>query len=147
MQKKKANKMTLEESISTEPVKEKLRELNKCMHGEQTIVYAFGNFLADRLGDKKICPETFSLKAELALYDLEGGVDGRTGEKIDSDLVRYRPIIYDLLRLCIPAIASAVCPENFAESVKEVRRKIQKNLHKLAEERKRSQEYKKPQPL
>ena len=58
--------------------------------------------------------------AELALYDLETGVDGYTGEPIRNELAGYPPLIYAILRKKVPEIAEAVCPEDFANGVREV---------------------------
>jgi len=55
---------------------------------------------------------------ELALYDLQTGVNGFTGKPIQSRLVGYPTMIYALLRMEIPRIADAIFPAEFAAGVK-----------------------------
>lgn len=60
------------------------------------------------------------MASELALYDLQQGVDGFSGKPIQNRLVGYPSMIYGLLRMQVPQIAEAVCPEDFAKGVKEM---------------------------
>jgi hypothetical protein len=110
--------MSIDEAISMEPVKEKLRNLREHMPDQQDETYAFGAYLADRL-NPKLVPMGFNMAAELTLYDLEKGVDGFSGQPINSVLVGYPSMVYDLLRTQVPQIAEAVCPEDFAKRVKD----------------------------
>ena len=110
--------MSLEGAISTEPIKEKLKNLRQYMPNQQDVIYDFGAYLADRL-NPELVSQGFNMAAELALYDLQKGVDGVTGQPIRSRLVGYPPVIYGLLRMQVPEIAEAVCPEDFAKGVRE----------------------------
>lgn len=111
--------MGLENAISMEPVKEKLRNLKEYMPGEDQTIYDFGEFLADRL-NSIVVPRGFYLATELALCDLRAGI-GRFGRhQVKSSLVGYSPVIYDRIGIYIPNIAKAVCPEDFAERVKQI---------------------------
>src|SRR3989344_4941338 len=74
-------RVLLEEAISMIPVKEKLRDLEKYMPKSDDTIHDFGRYLADRLNDRLV-PEGFNLGAELALYDLQTGIDGFTGQPI-----------------------------------------------------------------
>ncbi len=111
--------MSIDEAISMEPVQEKLRNLREHMPDQQDVTYDFGAYLADRL-NPELVPQGFNMAAELALYDLQKGVDGFTGQPIQSRLVGYPSMIYGLLRMQVPQIAEAVCPEDFAKGVKEM---------------------------
>jgi len=111
--------MDIKKSISMEPVKEKLRNLQKYMPEQQELVYEFGNYLADML-NPELVPFGFNMAAELALYDIQAGVNSFTKEPISTRLAGYPPQIYALLRNEIPDIAEAVCPEDFAKDVREV---------------------------
>lgn len=113
------DKMTIE-SISTEPIKEKLRNLSEYMPDQDETTYQFGRFLAERLGNDTILPMGFNMVAELGLYDLQTGIDGFTGEPIRSRLVGNPPMIYGFLRMIVPEIADAVCPEDFAKGVRKM---------------------------
>ena len=109
--------MSLEEAISTEPIKEKLRNLRQYMPNEQDELYEFGTYLAGRL-NSRLVPSGFNMAAELALHDLQNGVDGCTRQSINSKLVGFPPVMYILLRTQVPKIAEAVCPEDFAKGVR-----------------------------
>ena len=80
--------MSLENAISMEPISEKLRNLKQYMPDQNDVVYKFGEFLAGRL-NPKLVPQGFVLAAKLALYDLQEGVDGFSGQPIRSSLVSY----------------------------------------------------------
>ena len=54
------------EAISTEPVKEKLRNLRTYLPGKSQAVYDFAEHLAGTLGNK-LMPEGFSIAAVLAV--------------------------------------------------------------------------------
>lgn len=110
--------MSLEEAISTEPIKEKLKNLRQYMPGQLDEIYDFAAYLAGRL-NPQLLPRGFYITAKLALYDLEKDVNGLTGQRIRSTLVGYPSLIYELLRVKIPEIAKAVCPEDFAKGVQE----------------------------
>ena len=113
-------KMVLEsKAISTEPIKKKLKSLREYMPDQKDIVYDFATYLADRLYPKLV-PEGFSTIAELALYDLQKGINGFTGQPIKSSLVGYPSMVYRLLRIQVPKIADAVCPEEFAQGVRKM---------------------------
>ena len=109
--------MTLEDAISMEPVKEKLRNLRVHLPQDVESTYQFGEFLADRL-NPDLVPKGFLLAAQLALCDLSTGVDGYTGEPIIGGLTGQPPGLYRLLEMRIPDIARTVCPVDFAEGVK-----------------------------
>lgn len=124
--------MSLEEAISMEPVKKKLRNLSKHMPGQERIIYDFAEFLADRL-NPELAPQGFMMAAELALYDAQKGVDGFSGKCISGRLSGYPSQIYALIRTCVPDIVEAVCPEDFAKGVKEVYDAVNANIKKARE--------------
>ncbi len=122
--------MMLDEVLSMEPVREKLRNLRQYMPDQEETVYRFGEFLAERLKNPELVPLGFCLEATLSLYDLQKGVDGYTGKPINSALVGYPQIVYNLLYSYIPAIAEAVCPEDFAKGVKQAFEQIEAETSK-----------------
>lgn len=112
--------MTLEDAISMEPVKAKLKNLKEYLPRENEIVHEFGAYLADQL-NSELVPAGFNLACELALEDLRRGGDYGTEKRpVPSHLVGYPPVMYSLLRMSIPKIAEAVCPPEFAQKVKKV---------------------------
>lgn len=118
--------MPLEEkAIQTKEVKEKLKNLRKYLPGQEQIVYDFAAKLADRL-NPELVPAGFNTAAELLLYDAQKGVDGYTGQPLGGHfhLIGYLPQLYAALRMSIPDIAEAVCPEDFAKGVKEFQDKV-----------------------
>jgi hypothetical protein len=96
---------------------DKLRSLGEYMPGQNEVVCEFGKFLAGRLNED-IVPQGFYLASMLAIYDIQAGVDGFTGEPITGRLAALPDTLYPLLQLFIPAIAKAVYPANFADEVK-----------------------------
>jgi len=110
--------MAVNDAISTAPIIEKLKNLSEHMPGEDEFVYKFGAFLAGRL-NPGIVPQGFVIAAQLALFDIQQGVDGFTGEQISRELHGYPPQMYAFLDALIPQIAKAVCPEDFTRGVEE----------------------------
>jgi hypothetical protein len=105
-------------AIDTTEAKQKLANFtHKEVDRNHPIVSDFAKFLATRL-NPRLVPIGFIMACELALYDLEKGVDGFTQKPITSRLVGYPPAIYRILRLEIPKIAEGVFPSEFADSVK-----------------------------
>ena len=104
--------------------KKKLMELEKYISSNviDDPIYGFGRFLAERL-NPELAPEGFVLACELALYDLQSGVDRFTQEPIRNGLVGYPPVIYTLLGMKISEIAEAIFPTEFAEAVARVQKK------------------------
>lgn len=121
--------MSQQKAISMEPVKEKLRNLKDYMPGGEEFVYNFGKFLADRLNPQLIS-SGFNVAAELALHDLEQGVDGFSKQPIRNGLEGYPSPVYAALRMQVPDIAKAVCPEEFAKGVKEFYEQVKADMKK-----------------
>lgn len=114
---------------------DKLRQLTEFVPQSNQYLYQFGTFLAERITPRKqITPQNFVGAAELAIYDLQKGIDGFTGQPIRSELVGLPPQLYSLLRLNVTIIAKAVYSEDFAKQVEEIYQKL--------EERRRTQENK-----
>jgi len=115
--------------ISMEEAKKKLAGLEEFMPDSKdfTLLYDFGRFLAEYL-NPKLVPIGFVMGCELALNDLQTGVNGFTRKPIRGSLIGYPPGIYALLRMEIPRIAKAVFPEDFAKEVKAVFDEINKKL-------------------
>jgi hypothetical protein len=108
-----------ETALSMDEARRKLAKLEELIpNAPNELLYDFGRHLAGYL-NLELVPMGFVLRCELALYDLQTGVNGFTGEPIQrSQLVGCPPIIYALLRMEIPRIADAVLPAEFAASVK-----------------------------
>jgi len=119
------------ETISMEPVGEKLRDIGRYFPGDQLSRYQFGAYpdenmlfhfepyLADRLGPE-LDPRGFVTKAVFTLYELERGVDAATHQPIRNELVGLPGTAYQLLLASIPVITDAVCPEDFATYAKDI---------------------------
>ena len=114
-------------AISTAPIQEKLRSLSQYMPGQPESTYALAAYLADRLSSE-LTPEGFNMIAESALSDLRKGVNGITGRPITISLAMNPPIVYELLRKTVPKIAEAVCPQDFARSVREIHEQVKESL-------------------
>jgi len=109
------------ELLSVAEIGEKLRNLQEHLPGEEDTVYKLAAFLAGRFEKQgeNLHPLGFHLAAELAIYDLQKGVDGYTGEPIRSSLVGYPPFLYPVLSTTVPRIAKAILPEAAANAVQE----------------------------
>ena len=115
--------MPINEAVSMEPVKEKLRNLREYMPDQPDEIYDFGAYLADEL-NLDLVPQGFKMAAELAICDLERGINGFTGQPIRSRLVGHPSVFYRLLRIEVPELAQAVCPEDFAKSVIDFQKQV-----------------------
>ena len=100
-------------------MKGKLAHLDVHMPDSDHYLHSFGKFLSKRICDHQLAPAGFHTAAQLALFDLERGKDGYTGEPIRHDLVGFPPFVFRTYALMIPEIASAVCPPKFAAAVKD----------------------------
>jgi len=108
--------MSLETAISMEPVKAKLRTLQQHMPNEDSLIYDFGAYLADRL-NPELVPAGFFLEAELTLHDLQADIDGYTQQPVPRRFQGYPPVLYAVLSMRVPEIAAATCPDDFAQGV------------------------------
>lgn len=108
-----------EQALSMEDAKQKLTRLEELIPDDpsQGLLYEFGRQLAGYL-NPQLVPQGFVMACELALYDLQAGVNGFSGKPIQSSLVGYPPPIYALLRIEVPRIAEAIFPAEFAAGVK-----------------------------
>jgi hypothetical protein len=125
--------MGKEQIILTEPIKEKLRNLRDYMPGQDETTYQFGAYLAERL-NPEIVPQGFYLAAQLALYDLENGVDGFTRQPIRNELAGLPLLMYIILQGKIVSIAEAVTPADFASDVRKMSKEVEKKVSKPARE-------------
>ncbi len=114
--------MSLEGAISTESVKERLRNLEEYMPGANGTVRLFAKYLAERLG-QEVTPRGFRDTADVALADLQQKrmIEGtRFSGRIDlqyADLAGGDFRYYDILGGSVPEIARATCPTDFADMV------------------------------
>jgi len=121
--------MSIDTAIPMEPVKEKLRNLPQYMPEVDETVYKFGEFLADRLRPR-LDSIGFSVSAELALCDLQTGIDRYSNQPIRTRLAGCQPMIYGFLRTKVSDIAEAVCPEDFARGVREFQEQVNEKMRK-----------------
>lgn len=110
--------MMNEQALSMDEPKQKLAKLEELIPAApNNLLYDFGRHLAGYL-NPQLVPMGFVVGCEMALHDLQTGVNSFTGKPIRSRLVGYPPAIYALLLMEIPRIADAVLPTEFAASVK-----------------------------
>lgn len=119
------------DAISMKEAKEKLMNL-QLENDVDDIMKEFGKFLSPRLNDELV-PAGFMLGAELALYDLNVGKNGYTGDPIRNRLVGYSPIIYSLIRMRFVDIAYAIFPESFANEVRDIIEKMKNSAKEQVE--------------
>ncbi|MDD3066486.1 MAG: hypothetical protein PHO48_01495 [Candidatus Gracilibacteria bacterium] len=110
------------EKIAT-GVKEKLANLEKYMPDQPDIVYEFARFLSERASDELILAG-FYMTVSLALGDLQKGVDGFDGKRINSRLVGAPPMGYKLLGSCAPKMAEVLFGKEYMDQVKEARSQV-----------------------
>ena len=103
-----------------EEIIRKLESLGTLLPGDRETLSRFGNFLSERFKEGELYPDGFINCCMLAIYDLQKGVNGFTGKKINHPLVGYPEIVYRLLQVQIPAIAAAVSTPFFAAEVKKI---------------------------
>lgn len=116
-------------ALSMQDPKGRLKVITRYIEGADDMLCKFANFLAERL-NSQLVPEGFVMACELALYDLEAGVDGFTNQPLNNELVGYPQIVYVLIRMQIPDIADAIFPSEFAHEVKDFISKIKEESDK-----------------
>ena len=121
--------MTDEQAVSMKEPGKKLGNLKELLPNSSSNLIQFGQYMATRLNQDDIVPMGFVLGCELALYDLQSGVDGFTGQTIQNSLVGYPPMIYAMLRMEMGRIAEAVFPAEFATAVKEHIEAVRAEMH------------------
>jgi hypothetical protein len=109
--------MNKQKALLMDDPKHKLAKLKEFIPDASDTLYDFGHFLVDYLSPKLV-PMEFVMVCELALHDLQIGMNGFTNKPIQSRLVGYPTMIYALLRNEIPRIADAIFPAEFADGVK-----------------------------
>ncbi len=112
-------------------IKDRLLRLREYLPNQQKLVYSFAEYLAQHV-NADLVPEGFFLAANLALYDLQEGVDGYSGKPIRNEAVGQVPLIYTLLELSIPQIAQAIFPSDFASCISKQAEELNR---KMREER------------
>lgn len=103
--------------LSMDEAKRKLMKLEDVIPDADELLGNFGRFLAGRL-NPQLVPMGFVIVCEMALYDLQAGVDSLTMQPIQNRLVGHPPIVYGRLRREIPHIADAIFPFGFAAKVR-----------------------------
>ena len=112
------------QSIATEEPKQRLDALKEYIPGHPEVVYDFGRFLKEYLGDDPIDPLGFISVCEFAIIDIEAGVNSLTGEPIKNKLIGCPSNVFSAIEAYIPEIAKAIFPDEFAEEVKKVLQEI-----------------------
>jgi len=126
------NRSMIDEALSMEEPKMKLRDLAKYLPKMDESIYEFGVIIADYL-NPELFPMGFVMGCELALNDLSVGVNGFTKKPFTSRLAGLPPQMYGLLRAFVPSIAAAVFPEEFAAEVKAFMGKVNASMVAKAE--------------
>ncbi len=122
-------------------IRDRLRHLSKYMPGQEWMIYAFAEYVAEHV-NAALVPQGFVLTAALALHDLEAGVDGFTNKPIKGFLVNQSPLIYGIIEMNLPAIAGAIFPRDFAGAVKET----MDNVHQIQKEKRARAKAAAPRP-
>ena len=111
------------EVLVDEP-KRKLARLNELMRGDPAgAIFEFGRIIAEQyLGDDGVAinPFGFVMAAGLAVDDIRVGINQKTGNPIESFLVRQPSMVFNILIAVIPRIADAIFDEEFAAAVRVV---------------------------
>ena len=84
-------------------IKGKLKKLKEYLPGQTEQVYDFADFLSTRAHDK-LLPKGFDLMAKVAIYDLQTGIDGFSGEPFVSKLSGNSPQVIEMLSKSLPQI-------------------------------------------
>lgn len=99
-------------------------------------VIEFAHLLSERLdnGVDQIAPIEVIVAGTLLIYDLNAGVNGYTGEPINTGLIGQTPETYDHLRGSIPMLAEIAFPPQFATEVKRHFEEIQRQAERTGED-------------
>lgn len=102
--------MSLESITETAPIIEKLNKLSNYLPNQKELVYRFGKVLAYELGQsKRLTPSGFYLSFARALEDSMDREGGDPTELLELGFLSSKLV----------DIAKAVCPEDFADGVRE----------------------------
>src|SRR5574338_771328 len=116
------------QSQNMSEIQDNLRCLWKFFPGEQEIIYLFGRTLAEYL-NPQLTPEGFLLAIELCLLDGAAGKCGFPNKNVEHKYFGYDPSIYELIRsFYVDRIIKAVCPEDFANAVFQVKKEMIEEL-------------------
>jgi hypothetical protein len=81
----------------------------------------FAGFVFTRELERELTPQGFVLSAQLALKDLENGIDTKTGQPIKglfASLTFQPPMVYHLLDIKIPEISDLFFDPEFAREIR-----------------------------
>ena len=112
----------------------KLKNLKEYLPGQQDFIYDFADYLWDRANDDLV-PQGFNLMAELAIYDLQNGVDWYTNKPIAHKVAWYPPMMYAMMRMFIPQISKALFWEEFGNVIKWVQDEVFKAIKDSKEDK------------
>ncbi len=127
--------MASEKLINVVPVREKLEKLGEYYKPaeRERFLQSFGRFFASRLTADEVYPEGVVYAVTLMFYDMEGGVDGFTGERIPSSLTGQPKTLYAVLeKMILPEIIKAVFEEDDAAQVVAVMKRVDDEAVKRA---------------
>ena len=112
--------MTLDQAISTTEMQAKLKNLREHMPNADDFMCRVGEYFAERLGGhEQVNPMGFVNAFNLMIYDLRTGVNGFTGKPVPHSLTGQPPQLYAVLSMYVPIFAEKVCPESFAQDVRQ----------------------------
>jgi hypothetical protein len=113
-------RMSLERGAEgTQQPKQKLANINEYATSPvPSHVAEFARLLSDRLTTPKVVPMGLVLASVHLVTDLLDGIDTRSGEPIESNLVGQSPDLYSELRSRLPQLAAIAFSPAFAEEVR-----------------------------
>ncbi len=110
--------MISQNAAKDEEIRQKLKVLERHLPSQHDIVYVFGEFLAGRF-NSEASPEKFVRTCQIAVYDLQAGVDSVNRRQIIGQR-EYPAVIFNQVMTHVPAIAATVFSRRFARKVERV---------------------------
>jgi hypothetical protein len=107
-------------------IRDRLMRLREYLPNQQELVYKFAEYMATHT-NAELVPQGFVLVAVLALYDVQKGIDSRTGKPIVGSIACQPAMVYRIIEMMIPTIAKVIFPADFAGVV----RTTMDNVHEI----------------
>lgn len=115
-------------SIPLSSIQQGLKEIEKNLPSANKTIWNYARFVSKYLPEQ-LTPDDFVLANCFAIIDLERGHDGDKKPITEHpDLTLQGGIIYDLLRINIPRIATALFPSDFANAVSEIMERVNNRI-------------------
>jgi hypothetical protein len=119
--------MNITDTVQTDSIKERLKNLEKYLPGQTSIIYDFAKYFAEHVPEN-MSPITFNMQYQAVVGDLSKNIDADHKHAIPPSLHNRPHEFYRALPMLMASIAQAVCEKEFAEQVDAVYTTIEQKM-------------------